>query len=481
MDLIIESIAAAVSGRVLQGSPRKRVEGVSTDSRSIRPGELFIPLKGEHFDGHDFIGQALQAKASGIIISRDWRGGTLPPDIPVVEVADTLTALGDLARAWVQHTPATIIAITGSNGKTTTREMTAAILERSHAVLKPRCNWNNLIGLPLTLLELKPSHQMAVLELGMNRRGEIKRLAEIAQPRIGVITNVGPVHLEYLKTIEEVARAKSELFESFGRDSHAVMNADDSRVAALAGRCPARIMTFGIDSPAQVRALDIASPAAGENRFTLAFGKESAPVSLRVPGMHSIYNALAAAAVASLCGVDMQEIKAGLEEYTSFPGRMEIIHLDDTITIINDTYNANPASMEIALTTLVQLKGAGRGIAVLGDMLELGEASEAYHRQLGSLIKTLQIGPVILTGAHARTVAAGAGDKGTSGVTIAIADTHEEIARRLHMTVQPHDWILFKGSRGMRMEKSMELFRQLRNTRSGMPSPIPAASAGCNH
>jgi len=480
MDLSIESIAAAVSGRLRQGSPRTKAEGVSTDSRSIRAGELFIPLKGEHFDGHDFIGQALQAGAAGIMISRDWHGPTPPPGTPLIEVADTLTALGDLARAWAQHAQATIIAITGSNGKTTTREMTAAILERSHAVLKPRCNWNNLIGLPLTLLELKPHHRMAVLELGMSRRGEIRRLAEIAGPRIGVITNVGPVHLEYLNTLEEVALAKGELLESLGGTAQAVLNADDPRLAPLAGRCAAPITTFGFAATARVRALDPASPASRENRFTLAMGKERAPVSLKVPGRHSMYNALAAAAVAGLCGVGMEDIKAGLEGYTSFPGRMEIIRLDDAITIINDTYNANPASMETALTTLAQLRGNGRGIAVLGDMLELGEASEAYHRQLGSLIRTLQIGPVILTGAHARTVAA-AGGAGSTGVSISIADTHEEIARQLVMTVQPRDWILFKGSRGMRMEQGMELFRQLRNARTAMPSPLPAAGAGCNH
>lgn len=478
MDLIIESIAAAVAGRVLQGSPRKRADGVSTDSRSIKPDELFIPLKGERFDGHDFIDRAVQAKAAGTLVCRGWKGTTLPPDLPVIEVTDTLTALGDLARAWVEHAPATIIAITGSNGKTTTREMTAAILERSHPVLKPRSNWNNLIGLPLTLLELKPDHRMAVLELGMNRRGEIRRLAEIARPRIGVITNVGPVHLEYLKTIEEVALAKGELLESLDRTAHAVINADDPRLAPLAGRCPAPVTTFGIGAPARVRALEIASPAGGENRFTLAIGQESAPVSLKVPGRHSVYNALAAAAVASLCGVGMPDIKAGLEGYTPFPGRMEIIRLDDTITVINDTYNANPASMEIALTTLAQLRGAGRGIAVLGDMLELGDDSEAYHRQLGSLISTLRISLVFLTGAHAPAVAAGASATGTTGVSISIADSHEEIARRLAAMVQPHDWILFKGSRGMRMEQCMERFRQLRNTRAGMP---PVASAGCNH
>lgn len=481
MELIIESIAAAASGRVLQGSPRKRMEGVSTDSRSTRPGELFIALKGEHFDGHDFIGRALQAEAAGIMVDKDWKREDLPPDIPVIQVADTMTALGDLARAWVQHTAATIIAITGSNGKTTTREMTAAILERSHAVLKPRCNWNNLIGLPLTLLELRPHHQMAVLELGMNRRGEIRRLAQIARPRIGVITNVGPVHLEYLKTLEEVALAKGELLEALGSGCHAVMNADDPRVAALAGRCHAQIITFGIASPAQVRAIEAVSPAAGENRFTLVIGKDSIPVSLRIPGIHSVYNALAAAAAASLCGVGMEEIQAGLEAHTSFPGRMEIIRLDDNITIINDTYNANPTSMEIALKALAQLRGTGRGIAVLGDMLELGEASETYHRQLGSLITALKLSAVLLTGAHAHAVAAGAAERGTAGVAISVADTHEEIARRLDSMVQPHDWILFKGSRGMRMEKSMEFFRQLRTARAGGPSPAPALSMGCNH
>ncbi len=476
MDLIIESIASAVAGRVLQGSPQRRVDGVSTDSRSIRPGELFIALKGERFDGHAYISQAVQARAAGVLVSRGWKGTTLPADLPVIEAPDTLTALGDLARAWVEHAPATIIAITGSNGKTTTREMTAAILERSHAVLKPRSNWNNLIGLPLTLLELKPHHRMAVLELGMNRRGEIRRLAEIAHPRIGVITNVGPVHLEYLKTLEEVALAKGELLEALDSGCHAVLNADDPRLASLAGSCPAPVTTFGIVAPAQVRALDIASPAGGENRFTLAIGQESAPVTLTVPGRHSIYNALAAAAAASLCGAGMEDIKAGLEGYTPFPGRMEIIRFDDDITVINDTYNANPSSMEIALTTLAQLKGSGRGIAVLGDMLELGDASEAYHRQLGALIKTLQINPVFLTGAHAPSVAAGAG---AAGVSIAIVDSHEEIARRLAALVRPHDWILFKGSRGMRMERCMERFRELRNTRTGMPSA--AASAGCNH
>jgi UDP-N-acetylmuramoyl-tripeptide--D-alanyl-D-alanine ligase len=484
MELTIESIAAAVSGRVLQGGPRRWIEGVSTDSRTIRPGELFIPLKGEHFDGHAFIGQAVRSGAPAILVSGDWKREALPElpsDTSVIAVADTLTALGDLARAWAQDTTATIIAITGSNGKTTTREMTATILERSCAVLKPRCNWNNLIGLPLTLLELRPRHRIAVLELGMNRRGEIKRLAQIAQPRIGVITNIGPVHLEHLKTLEEVARAKGELFESLGSSSHAVINADDPRVAALAGLCTAQTITFGITAPAQVRALDITSPASGENRFTLVIGSESVPVSLRSPGIHSVYNALAAASIASLCGTDIQEIKAGLETHTSFPGRMEIIRLDDGITIINDTYNANPTSMEIALTTLANLKGTGRGIAVLGDMLELGEASEAYHRQLGSLITTLKINAAILTGAHAHTVAAGARERGTAGIAVSIADTHEEIARRLDRTVQPHDWILFKGSRGMGMEKSMERFMQLRNAHAGMTSTAPAAGMGCNH
>lgn len=481
MELIIETITAAVSGRLLQGNPRMRMEGVSTDSRSLREGELFVALKGEHFDGHDFIGRAVQAKAAGIIVDRDWKGGNLPPHLPVIQVSDTLTALGDLARAWVRDMPATIIGITGSNGKTTTREMTAAILEQSRPVLKPRCNWNNLIGLPLTLLGLQPHHQAAVLELGMNKRGEIKRLAQIAQPRIGVITNIGPVHLEYLKSIEEVALAKGELFESLGSGCHAVFNADDRRVAALVGTCSAQPMSFGITAPARVRATDIAQPAHPTNHFILAIGEERAPVSLGMPGIHSIYNALAAASIATLCGAGIQEIKAGLEAYRPFPGRMEIIRLADDITVINDTYNANPTSMEIALKTLAQLRGKGRGIAVLGDMLELGEAAETYHRQVGSLIKALRLNATILTGAYAHTVAASAREKGAAGVAVSIADTHEEIARQLDRMARPHDWILFKGSRGMRMERSMELFRQLRAAGAGGPSSASAVNMDCNH
>ena len=483
MELIIEAIAGAVSGQVLQGNPRRRIAGVSTDSRTINPGELFIPLKGEHFDGHHFIGQALLAKASGVMVSREWKQRhlpDLPPDIPVIQVSDTLTALGDLARAWVGHTGATIIAITGSNGKTTTREMTATILEQSHSVLKPQHNWNNLIGLPLTLLRLRPHHHMAVLELGMNRRGEIKRLAHIAQPHIGAITNVGPVHLEYLKTLDEVALAKNELFESLTSDRHAVINADDSRITALAERCTAHTISFGITSAAEVRALQIADPAAEVNHFILATGDQSIPVALKMPGIHSIYNALAAAAVAYLCRVPLQEIKAGLERCGAYPGRMEIIRLDGHITIINDTYNANPTSMEIALRTLAHLKGRGRGIAVLGDMLELGETSAEYHRQIGALISTLQLSTVILTGTQAPIVAASARAQGAGGATICIADNHEDIARRLHQSVQPYDWILFKGSRAMRVDKSMELFLGLRSAPTGRPVPGPAVM-GCNH
>lgn len=484
MELTIGAIAESVSGKVLQGNPRSLMAGISTDSRTISPGEFFIPLKGERFDGHHFIGEAVRAQASGIMVNREWKPADCPDltaGTPVIEVAETLTALGDLARSWAAHAEATIIAITGSNGKTTTREMTATILEQSHAVLKPQHNWNNLIGLPLTLLRLRPHHQMAVLELGMNRRGEIKRLAHIAQPHIGVITNVGPVHLEYLKTLDEVAQAKNELFESLSSEDYAVINADDPRIAALARRCTAQTLTFGITSSAQVRALHIASASAEMNHFTLVLGQESIPVALKMPGIHSVYNALAAASIAHLCGVNLQEIRTGLEQCRPYAGRMEIIPIEGDITIINDTYNANPTSMEIALRTLAQLKGRGRGIAVLGDMLELGETSAAYHRQLGALIGELKFSTVILTGVQAPIVAASARSGGADDDTICIADNHEEIARQLDQRVQAHDWILFKGSRAMRVEKSLELFTCLRKVRlHGSVSP-PTVGMGCNH
>lgn len=481
MNLSMEAIAQAVTGTVLQGDLHRRAEGVSTDSRTLKKGELFIALKGERFDGHDFIAESLIQKASGLIISRKAAVQQLlaaKKDIPLIQVSDTLGALGDLAAAWTKNNRATIVAITGSNGKTTTREMTAAILARSHHLLKPEHNWNNLIGLPLTLLRLKPHHDVAVVEMGMNRKGEIKRLCQIAQPHIGLITNISAAHLEHLKTLQSVAQAKGELFDALTAQNHAVVNRDDPLIVDRAQRCAARQITFGTSAQARVAALNIHNRAGSETPFTLQIENKRTAVTLSVPGVHNIYNALAAAAIASLFQVSLEEMSEGLHQFRSFPGRMEITRIPGNITIINDTYNANPTSMHIALKTLAQLSGTGRRIAVLGDMAELGEASRYFHHQVGSLIRKMHLSAVVLMGPHAHIVEESARAHGAGGDTVRIAENHEQIARLLDQLVQADDWILFKGSRSMRMEQSLEQFLRLRNTEAQVSPSTTRAPAG---
>lgn len=483
MELQAEDIQRAVDGRLLQGVPHCFLRGVSTDSRTIQAGELFIALKGERFDGHTFIKNVLDRHASGLIVGKGFHPTDVPllkKEVPVIQVDDTLKALGDLASFWRQRNRTTIVAITGSNGKTTTREMAATILEQSYRVLKPERNWNNLIGLPLTLMRLKPYHEVALVEMGMNRMDEIKRLSEIAKPQIGLITNIGPSHLQYLKTLENVAKAKGELFASLTSENHAVVNTDDHLVVRMAESCPARKVTFGIHSQTQVKATDMMASGDSTHSFTLKIGMDSTPITLKTPGLHNIYNALAAASIATILKRNLEEIKAGLESFTAFSARTEITTIDDNIHIINDTYNANPKSMEMALQLLSRLKGKERGIAVLGDMLELGDASKNWHQQIGSLIKSLDIDEAFLIGTYAHVVAESAMSHGFRKKAIHIGETHEHIAQKLCMNAKEHDWILFKGSRGMKMERILEQFIQMRANASKVPS-ASAAMAGCNH
>ena len=484
MKLTVEEILRAVEGQLIQGSPQNRLKGISTDSRTIKAGELFITLKGERFDGHQFIKDALVKGAAGLIVKKGFNLRDLPlskKDIPLIQVKDTLKALGDLAYFWVQRNKAPIVAITGSNGKTTTREMAATILEHYHRVLKPQHNWNNLIGLPLTLLRLKPQHEIAIVEMGMNRKGEIKRLSQISKPHVGLITNISPVHLHYLKTLQNVAKAKGELFESLTSENYAVINNDDPLIIKLSKLCSAQRVTFGINSQAQITATDISPLDYNKNHFTLRVEGKSIPIMLNVPGIHNIYNALAAASIATIFKLTLEEIKVGLERFTAFPARMEIITIGRNINIINDTYNANPKSMEIALRTLAHLKGKKRGIAVLGDMLELGEASVDLHQQVGFLIKVLNLDTVFLIGTYAEVIAESARAQGMSEREICVGKTHEQIAQQLNKKVKEHDWILFKGSRAMKIEKILEHFLHMRNKTSKTSSFTKTVTMNCNY
>jgi UDP-N-acetylmuramoyl-tripeptide--D-alanyl-D-alanine ligase len=449
----------------------RRVEGsasgVSTDSRTVSPGDVFVALKGERFDGHDFIDAVTGRGVRFFVVEKSWISDhDLPPECSVIVVSDTLRALGDLAAFHRARFSVPVIGLTGSNGKTTTKEMLAAILASSGAGLKTSGNLNNLIGLPRMLLQLSREHRWAVLEMGMSELGEIDRLAEIAQPDIGIITNALPAHLETLGTVETVARAKGELFLRLDEGGHAIFNADDP----LISRCPSPAgverVSFGIRN-GDIRAEDMKSHGKNGQSFTLCLPSGTIPVKLRAFGRHNIYNALAAAAAAFVMNVEPTLIKVGLESFLPYDKRFSLEDLGG-ITLIDDSYNANPGSMKAALLTLRDIREEARGIAVLGDMLELGAASRDCHEKLGRLAASC-IDRLYVMGEMADFVVRGALDGGLAPDSIVRASGLEDLLPDLLALMENGDYILVKGSRGMKMEGVAEAIRNAQNssTRKG--------------
>jgi UDP-N-acetylmuramoyl-tripeptide--D-alanyl-D-alanine ligase len=449
--LSIETVLKATGGALVQGDSQTSFAGVSTDSRSIRPGELFFALRGERFDGHQFIGEALKRGGRGAVV--DGEGQWIAdPTIAIIEVADTLQALGDLAHLWRKRHPIPLVAVVGSNGKTTTKEMVAGILGQKDEVLKNPGNLNNLIGLPLSLLKMNAKDRMAVLEMGMNRTGEILRLTQIAEPDLGIVTNIGPVHLEGVGSIHGVTEAKGELLKGMGTRGRLIFNADDPRVVELSKRFPGRKTAFGIKKPADWQATDICMGDAGTVSFQLRGPYEGTSITLQLMGEHQVYNALAAAAATSHLGVGIEEIKEGLEAFQTPPMRMELITLGKGIKIINDAYNANPPSMASALRTLAEIT-RGRKIAVLGDMWELGEYAKQAHWELGQRVKERGIDLLFLLGQFSPHVARGAKEAGMTPQAICIGKDLHDVSLRLARALRTGDWVLIKGSRIMSMEK----------------------------
>lgn len=450
-----KEIAGAVNGRLV-GDERVEVRGVSTDSRSVEPGELFIPLKGERFDGHEYIAAALE-RGARVFLSEAGRHDAPPPaGTACITVADTIRALGDLAGFHRCRFSVPLIAVTGSNGKTTTKEMLASIMGRTGEGLKTTGNLNNLIGLPTMLLQLCEDHRWAVLEMGMSEPGEIDRMAEIARPDVGIITNAAPAHLLSLGSVAAVAAAKGELFLRLSEGSSAVFNADDALVAALPSPAGVRRISFGLGR-AEVRAENIKEMGRGGLAFVISFPFGDIPVSLRALGRHNVMNALAAAAAAFAIGVDPEHIREGLEDFIPVGRRFSPEELDG-ILLVDDSYNANPASMRAALLTLRDLKVKGRCLAVLGDMLELGDASAAHHEEIGRLAGAT-VDRLYLLGGMAADVARGAMAEGMPASSIIMAKDHEEIINDLLGVMRSGDCVLVKGSRGMRMETVAEALR----------------------
>ena len=456
--LTIATVLEATGGLLIQGNVQMPVAGVSTDSRSIKPGELFFALRGERFDGHRFVTEALKQGGRGAVV--DQKGEEIAnKTITLIQVADTLQALGDLANLWRKKHPIPVIAVVGSNGKTTTKEMVAGILERTETVLKNPGNLNNLIGLPLSLLKMNAKDSVAVLEMGMNRMGEILRLTRIAEPDVGIITNIGPVHLEGVGSIDGVMKAKGELLEGMEAHGTFIFNADDPRVVALGTKFMGAKISFGIKNPADWMAREIHTRRDGGVSFRLAGPAGESAIALKLMGGHQVYNALAASVAASHLGVGIKDIKEGLDAFQPPPMRMELMKKGNGITIINDAYNANPPSMESALHTLAEVT-KGRKIAVLGDMWELGEFAQQAHRELGRQAKEFGIDLLFLLGQFAPHVAQGAQEAGMSPKAVYIGEDHHAVSLRLARIVHKGDWVLVKGSRIMNMET---IIRELGN------------------
>lgn len=451
-----EQLTTITHGRLI-GPETASVSGISTDSRTIKPGELFIPLRGDRFDGHGYLNGLTERRIQVSLCNESWLQHQQPPaTLSCIAVRDTLRALGDLAAAFRKRFALTMIGVTGSNGKTTTKEMLAAILGQVDQGLKTSGNLNNLIGLPQMLFQLKPEHCWAVLEMGMSEPGEIDRLAEIACPSIGIVLNAFPAHLQSMGSVEAVAQAKGELLQRIQDGGLAVVNADDPRIASLHQNPSARRTSFGIKR-GEVRAEAVQAIGTEGQAFKLVTPKGSIELRLKALGQHNIYNALAAAA-GLLELVGLETIAEGLEAFVPYTGRFHLETLSNNRLLIDDSYNANPASCAAALATLQGIKGNRRAFVALGDMLELGRDELELHRQLG--IQAASVADrLYLLGSLTKETAGAAAEAGLASEAIISATSHEEIARDIHTHAGNGDLILLKGSRGMKMEKIAALLR----------------------
>lgn len=444
--------AAAVTGGMIIGDGGALFTGAVVDTRKFKPGNMFIALPGTAGDGHAYVPAAYAAGAPVVLVK------AAPPEVPpgraALVVPDPLTALIALGKWQLARHPVKIVAVTGSIGKTTTKDLIAAALSRHFTVLSNEGNLNSEIGLPMTLLRLEPEHQVAVLEMGMRGKGQIARLCGIAPPDIGVVTNILEIHLEILGSIENIAAAKAELLEALPPDGIAVLNGDDPRVRTLEGRYGSMTILYGTADTVDVLATDIRSEPAG-SMFSVVTGGRFAParaeVALPVPGRHNVLNAVAAVAVGLALGVPLEQLREGLGTARPSAMRLETFTAGD-VTVINDAYNASPASMRAALGVLRDLAG-GRKVAVLGNMLELGPLAREWHRDIGSAVVEAGCGALITVGDLAAFIAAGATDAGLAPSAIVTCNTNREAIAALFQLMQADDTILVKGSRGMQMEE----------------------------
>lgn len=447
----LEQAAWAAGAQV--ASPGGPFEGVFTDSRKPVARGLFVALKGENFDGAEFVAQAVQGGAIGALVT-SAAVPKMPKGIAVLAANDTGRALGGLAAAWRRRfADLRVVCVTGSTGKTSTKELIAEVLAAQGPTLKTEGNLNNEVGVPLTLLRLGPEHRYAAVELGMNHLGEIARIASWADPDVGVVTNVGPVHLEGTGSIDGVAHAKGELFHALRDGGIAVANADDARVLQQARLSRRKLLTFGASYGSDVRLLSAHHGGAGL-RVELEFLGARRAVELKLIGTHNGHNAAAAAAVGVALGFDPETILRGLANAATPGRRMKPVRLPNGALLIDDCYNANPSSTKAALLTLTHLvRGKGRAIAVLGDMLELGPTELDLHRDVGRFAAGAGLSLLVCFGRRAHALGEGAHEAGLPADSIEYVEDPAEAVRLLQSRIRPEDVVLVKGSRGMKMER----------------------------
>jgi UDP-N-acetylmuramoyl-tripeptide--D-alanyl-D-alanine ligase len=456
----IAQVADALDARPGAGlNPLARVAGVSIDSRTIRAGELFIAIHGPSHDGHDHVASALERGAIAAVVAEAqlsrYEG---PVSTRCIAVDDTFEALQQLARAVRQSWGGKIAGVTGSVGKTTTKEILAALLGAKLRVLKSEGNLNNEYGLPLTLFRLEETHQAAVLEMGMSRRGELARLAAIAWPDVGVVTRVSPAHLEFFASVDDIALAKRELIEGLnGHGSTAVLNADDSRVAAFGAFAPGRVLTYGIEKQAFFMAQDIEDRGALGSAFDYVSPEGRVRLELNVPGRHAIANALAALAAASVWGIGAAEAQSVFRSLRAPAMRGELLRFSNGAALINDSYNSSPAALQAMTELLAATPNFRRRILAAGEMRELGAASPDLHREAGQFAaKTGKIDWVIGVAGNAERIVEGAVAGGVPPARATFFATPAEAAEFLAGFIEEGDLLLVKGSRGVKMEQIVE-------------------------
>jgi UDP-N-acetylmuramoyl-tripeptide--D-alanyl-D-alanine ligase len=443
------------------GSPTRPAENTvrsySIDSRAIEPGSLFLAIRGPRFDGHDFVARAFDRGAVAAVVEQGFfdaspaaaRGALIP-------VTDTVVALQQLAQTVRRKWGGSVIGVTGSTGKTTTKELLAAMLAARLVVHKSAGNLNNHYGVPLTLLALEPTHKVAVVELAMSSPGEIGRLTRIAEPEIGIVTNVAPAHLEFFDSIDSIARGKRELIENLKSPATAVLNQDDPRVRSFAQGFAGRAVTFGFGREAQIRGLEWQDTGRGGGLLRVRGPWAECDFDLHLPGRHNAENLLAALAAVSLFDIPSADLQRAVASFRNLPQRGEIIKLAGGTVLFNDSYNSNPLAMERMLETLAAWPGAGRRIAVAGEMLELGASSPDLHRAVGRKCAALGIDWLVAVQGDARFFLQGAVEGGISLERTKFFPHSTEAVEFCRAIIQPGDVLLVKGSRGVQMEKIVD-------------------------